>query len=149
MKNVTIFSDGSSLGNPGPGGYGTIIKFGVHIKELTDGEFNTTNNRMELLGAIRGVQALKEPCNIHLISDSKYVTTGITEWLPNWIKRGWKTASKKPVKNVDLWQEWHSAIQGHNITTEWVKGHSGHPENERCDTLAFDTANDFKNNKGN
>lgn len=140
MKNIKIYSDGSSLGNPGPGGWGTVLEFNGHTKELSGSMPNTTNNIMELKGAIEGVKALKEPCNIELISDSKYVVQGINEWLKNWVKNNWKTAAKKPVKNVELWKEYLEISKQHNITATWVKGHAGHPQNERCDFLARDEA---------
>ncbi len=136
MKQITIYSDGSSLGNPGPGGWGTILEFNGHTKELCGGELNTTNNKMELKGAIEGLKALKEPCEVKIISDSKYVVQGINEWLKNWIKNNWKTAAKKPVKNIELWQEYIENSKQHNITAVWVKGHAGHEQNERCDILA-------------
>ena len=136
MKNITIYSDGSSLGNPGPGGWGTILEFNGHTKELSGGELHTTNNKMELKGAIEGLKALKEPCNVKLISDSKYVVQAINEWLPNWIKNNWKTAGKKPVKNIELWEEYLLVSKKHSIKAIWVKGHAGHDQNERCDILA-------------
>ena len=140
MKNITIFSDGSSLGNPGPGGWGTILKYNGHVKELSGGNPNTTNNQMELLGAIKGLEALKEPCKVTIISDSKYVVQGINEWLKNWIKNNWKTAAKKAVKNVELWQRYVEVSKIHQIEAVWVKGHAGHEENERCDFLAREEA---------
>ncbi|MCK5295152.1 MAG: ribonuclease HI [Arcobacteraceae bacterium] len=140
MKKILLYSDGSSLGNPGPGGWGTILKYNDIIKELSGGELNTTNNKMELKGAIEGLKALKEPCDVEIISDSKYVVQGINEWLKNWIKNNWRTASKKPVKNLALWQEYVKISQQHKILATWVKGHAGHIENERCDTLARDEA---------
>lgn len=140
MKNITIFSDGSSLGNPGPGGWGTILKYNGHVKELSGGDPNTTNNQMELLGAIKGLEALKEPCKVTIISDSKYVVQGINEWLKNWIKNNWKTAAKKAVKNVELWQRYVEVSKIHQIEAMWVKGHAGHEENERCDFLAREEA---------
>ncbi|WP_036800987.1 MULTISPECIES: ribonuclease HI [Photobacterium] len=135
-KQVEIFTDGSCLGNPGPGGYGTVLRYKQHEKELSDGFFMTTNNRMELLAAIVGLSSLKEPCQVDLTTDSQYVRQGITQWIHNWKKRGWKTADKKPVKNADLWQRLDDEAQRHHITWHWVKGHAGHPENERCDELA-------------
>lgn len=144
MKNITIFSDGSSLGNPGPGGWGTILKYNGHVKELSGGDPSTTNNQMELLGAIKGLEALKEPCNVEIISDSKYVVQAINEWLENWIKNNWRTAGKKPVKNLELWQRYVEVSKKHNITATWVKGHAGHEENERCDTLAREEAEKLK-----
>jgi len=136
MKNITIYSDGSSLGNPGPGGWGTILEFNGHTKELSGGAINTTNNKMELQGAIEGLKALKEPCNVKIISDSKYVVQAINEWLTNWVKNNWKTAGKKPVKNLEFWQEYLEVSKPHNIEAIWVKGHAGHEQNERCDILA-------------
>ena len=144
MKKIFLYSDGSSLGNPGPGGYGTLIKYKDNIKTLSGGAKNTTNNQMELLGVIEGLKALKEPCDVEIISDSKYVTQGINEWLKNWQKNGFKTAAKKPVKNYELWQEYLSVSKKHNITASWVKGHAGHEENERCDILARTEAEKLK-----
>ncbi len=140
MKKVYIYSDGSSLGNPGPGGWGTVLKYKDTVKEISGGDVYTTNNKMELQGAIEGLKLLKEPCEVELISDSKYVVQGINEWLKNWIKNNWKTAAKKPVKNVELWQEYVKISQQHNILAVWVKGHAGHEENERCDELARNEA---------
>ena len=140
MKNIKIYSDGSSLGNPGPGGWGTVLEFNGHTKELSGSAPNTTNNIMELKGAIEGVKALKEPCDIEIISDSKYVVQGINEWLKNWVRNNWKTAAKKPVKNLELWQEYLEVSKQHNIKATWVKGHAGHLQNERCDFLARDAA---------
>jgi ribonuclease HI len=136
MKKVFIYSDGSSLGNPGAGGWGTILKYNNHIKEISGGDSYTTNNKMELQGAIEGLKLLKEPCEVELISDSKYVVQGINEWLPNWIKNDWKTSAKKPVKNRELWQDFVKISKPHIIKAIWVKGHDGHIENERCDDLA-------------
>ncbi len=135
-KQVEIFTDGSCLGNPGPGGYGAILRYKQHEKEFSAGYTLTTNNRMELMAAIVALEALSEPCSVTLCTDSQYVRQGITMWITNWKKRGWKTADKKPVKNVDLWQKLDAAISRHTIDWQWVKGHSGHPENERCDELA-------------
>ena len=143
-KKVSIYSDGSSLGNPGPGGWGTVLEFNGHTKELSGALNNTTNNVMELKGAIEGVKALKEPCDIELISDSKYVVQGINEWLFNWERNNWKTAAKKPVKNLELWKEYLEISKKHNIKAIWVKGHAGHPQNERCDFLARDEAERLK-----
>ncbi|MEL6117079.1 ribonuclease HI [Photobacterium sp. SP02] len=139
-KQVEIFTDGSCLGNPGPGGYGTILRYKGHVKELNDGFFMTTNNRMELLAAIVGLASLKESCEVDLTTDSQYVRQGITQWIHNWKKRGWKTADKKPVKNADLWQQLEQETQRHQVRWHWVKGHAGHPENERCDELARQAA---------
>lgn len=136
MKQVEIFTDGSCLGNPGPGGYGTVLRYKQHEKELSGGYFMTTNNRMELLAAIMGLASLKQPCQVDLTTDSQYVRQGITQWIHNWKKRGWQTADKKPVKNADLWQQLDQQTQRHQIQWHWVKGHAGHPENERCDVLA-------------
>ena len=140
MKKIKLFSDGSSLGNPGPGGWGTILQYNNTIKELSGGEKNTTNNQMELLGVIKGLEALKESCEVEIISDSKYVVQAINEWLYNWQKNNWKTAAKKAVKNQDLWQRYIKASKQHKIKAIWVKGHNGHKENERCDILAKNEA---------
>ena len=136
MKNIKIFSDGSSLGNPGAGGWGTLLKYNNQIKELSGSENNTTNNRMELLGVIKGLEALKEPCNVEVISDSTYVVKAINEWLKGWVIKGWKNSAKKDVKNTDLWKQYLEVSKSHNIKAFWVKGHAGHEENERCDILA-------------
>lgn len=136
MKAVEIFTDGACRGNPGPGGWGALLRSGSHEKSLCGGERNTTNNRMELMAAIKGLESLTEACEVVLTTDSQYVRKGITEWLRNWKKNGWKTAAKKPVKNADLWQALDVASQQHKIDWQWVKGHSGHRENEIADTLA-------------
>ena len=136
MKNVIIYTDGACRGNPGPGGWGAILLYGDKEKELFGGEPETTNNRMELMAAIVALETLNAPCQVVLTTDSKYVMDGITQWIANWKKRGWKTASKQPVKNVDLWQRLDAAVQRHEIDWQWVKGHSGHPGNERADALA-------------
>ena len=136
MNRVEIFTDGACRGNPGPGGWGALLRFGDDEKELCGGEAETTNNRMELMAVIQALSALKRPCDVILTSDSTYVLKGIQEWMPSWKKRGWKTATKKPVKNVDLWKLLDNAIQGHTIDWQWVKGHSGHAENEIADQLA-------------
>ena len=133
---VEIFTDGSCLGNPGPGGYGALLRYKGHEKALSEGFFLTTNNRMELLAAIVALDTLKRPCNIVLTTDSQYVRQGITQWIHNWKRRGWRKADKSPVVNVDLWQRLDAAITRHQIDWQWVKGHAGHPENERCDELA-------------
>jgi len=133
---VEIFTDGACRGNPGPGGWGALLRFGGKEKSLYGGEVETTNNRMELMAAIKALQALTRPSDVVLTTDSKYVMHGITEWIVNWKKRGWKTANKKPVKNVDLWQILDEEIQIHSIKWAWVKGHSGHRENEIADELA-------------
>ena len=137
---VEIYSDGSCLGNPGPGGWGVLLRWRGIERELSGGELDTTNNRMELRAAIEALNALKKPSQVVLTTDSRYVIQGINEWMAGWVARGWKTASKQPVKNQDLWQALHSAIQPHNITWQWVKGHAGHDENERVDTLARNEA---------
>jgi ribonuclease HI len=137
---VEIFTDGACKGNPGPGGWGAVIRSGAHEKEISGGEANTTNNRMELLAAIRALEALKRPCEVALYTDSIYVRDGITKWIHGWRKNGWKTADRKPVKNAELWQELLDAAAPHKIDWRWVKGHSGHPENERADRLACDAA---------
>lgn len=139
MKKITLFSDGSSLGNPGPGGYGTILRFGNKEKEISGGELNTTNNRMELLAVIEGLKALKEPCDVTIVSDSSYVVKGIIEWL-----EGWKKRDFKKVKNHDLWKEYIEVSKNHKIHALWVRGHNGHIENERCDILAKQEAQKMK-----
>jgi ribonuclease HI len=136
QKQVEIFTDGSCLGNPGPGGYGVVLKYKDKTKELSQGYQLTTNNRMEMLATIVALQSLKEPCQVILTTDSQYVRQGITQWIHKWQKNNWKTASKQDVKNVDLWKLLNTEQQRHTITWNWVKGHSGHPENERCDELA-------------
>ncbi|REL35403.1 ribonuclease HI [Thalassotalea euphylliae] len=144
QKHVHIYTDGSCLGNPGPGGYGALLIYKAHEKELSQGYQQTTNNRMELLAPIKALQTLKEGCKVTITTDSQYVRQGITNWIHNWLKNNWKTASKQPVKNVDLWKQLHEEVQRHEIEWKWVKGHSGHPENERCDDLAR-TAAEGKN----
>lgn len=133
---VIIFSDGACSGNPGPGGWGAVLIYGDHRKEIKGGEAESTNNRMELTAAIRALEALKHPCRIEFHTDSNYLREGITSWIQTWKRNGWKTAQKKPVKNVDLWQSLDAAREQHDITWHWVKGHAGHPENERADELA-------------
>ncbi len=133
---VEIWTDGACSGNPGPGGWGALLRFRDAEKELSGGERETTNNRMELMAAIRALESLKRSCRVHLTTDSNYVRQGITEWLPRWQRNGWKTAAKKPVKNADLWQRLNDAAARHEVKWSWVKGHSGHPENERADRLA-------------
>jgi len=144
MKRVTIFSDGSSLGNPGPGGYGVILRYGNREKELTGGEPMTTNNRMELMAVIEGLKALKEPCEVTIYSDSSYVVKAINEWLDDWVRRDFKK-----VKNPDLWREYLKVAKPHKVKAVWVRGHNGHPENERCDELARKTAERFKKEQTN
>jgi ribonuclease HI len=133
---VTIFTDGACSGNPGPGGFGAILRFGATEKELSGGEAMTTNNRMELTAAIAALEALKRPCSVDLYTDSQYLRSGISSWIHGWKKNGWRTADKKPVKNIDLWQRLDSALGTHEVRWHWVKGHAGHPENERADQLA-------------
>jgi ribonuclease HI len=134
--DVVIYTDGACSGNPGPGGWGAILMSGAHERELFGGEKLTTNNRMELMAAIKALEALKRPCKVELHTDSQYVRQGITEWLAGWKKRGWKTAAKAPVKNEDLWRELDAARARHDVAWNWVKGHAGHPLNERADALA-------------
>ena len=136
MTPVEIYTDGACRGNPGPGGWGALLRASGAERELHGGERNTTNNRMELLAAIEGLAALKRPCRVDLYTDSQYLRKGITEWLAGWKRNGWKTASRKPVKNQDLWQRLDEEAARHEINWHWVKGHSGHPENERADQLA-------------
>ena len=135
-KIVEIFTDGACSGNPGPGGWGAILRYGETEKEMNGGEPQTTNNRMELMAAIKAIEAVKRPCEIHLHTDSEYLRQGITTWIHSWKARNWKTADKKPVKNVDLWQRLEAAIETHDVHWHWVKGHSGHKENDRADELA-------------
>ncbi|MBR4073610.1 MAG: ribonuclease HI [Clostridia bacterium] len=137
QKYVEIFTDGACSGNPGPGGWGVVMRYGTAVKELSGGEKETTNNRMELTAAIKGLSALKEPCRVKLVTDSKYVADGIDKgWAKSWQKNGWRKADKKPALNSDLWEELLRLIDIHTVDIEWVKGHAGHPENERCDELA-------------
>ena len=136
MKQVDIFTDGACKGNPGPGGWAAILRMGAHEKELTGGEAATTNNRMEMTAILRGLSALNEPCAVTVHTDSRHVIDGMTQWIFGWQKRGWLNAAKKPVANEDLWRELIAAARPHKVSWEWVKGHSGHPENERCDALA-------------
>ncbi len=136
MKQVEVFTDGACKGNPGPGGWGALLRYGGVEKKLCGGEAETTNNRMELKGAIEALRALKEPCSVRLTTDSQYVRQGITQWLANWKRNGWKTAAKKPVKNDDLWRELDEQVGRHQVSWHWVKGHSGHRENEIADELA-------------
>ena len=136
MKQVDIFTDGACKRNPGPGGWAAILRMGAPEKELVGGEPETTNNRMEMMAVLRGLTALKEPCAVTVHTDSRYVIDGMTQWIFGWQKRGWVNAAKKPVANEDLWRELIAAARPHKISWEWVKGHSGHPENERCDALA-------------
>jgi ribonuclease HI len=135
-RTVEIFTDGACKGNPGPGGWGTILRYGSREKELHGGEPETTNNRMEIMAAIQGLESLTRPSAVHLYTDSVYLINGITKWVPGWKRNGWKTKDKKPVKNVDLWTRLDEAAAKHDVTWLWVKGHAGHPENERADELA-------------
>lgn len=143
-KKIEIHTDGACLGNPGPGGWGALLVYGKHEREISGGEPDSTNNRMELMAAIMALETLTEPCDVILHTDSKYVLQGFSEWLPGWVKRGWKTAGGDAVKNRDLWERLSAAASRHNIQWVWVKGHSGHVENERVDVLARDHALRFK-----
>ncbi len=136
VKKVTLITDGSCLGNPGPGGWAAILRFNSQTKELSGGEPETTNNRMEMTAVIEGLTILKEPCEISIEIDSQYVKNGVTEWMDGWKRRGWKTAAKKPVKNQDLWQKIDAALAQHTVNWKWVKGHADHDDNNRCDELA-------------
>jgi ribonuclease HI len=143
LTQVEIFTDGACKGNPGPGGWGAVIRSGAHEKEISGGEPLTTNNRMELTAAIRALQALKRPCEVSLTTDSVYVRDGITKWIFGWQKNGWRTSDRKPVKNAELWQELLAAARPHKVAWHWIKGHAGHPENDRADKLACDAALQF------
>ncbi len=140
VKKVTLITDGSCLGNPGPGGWAAILRFNSQTKELSGGEPATTNNRMEMTAVIEGLTILKEPCEISIEIDSQYVKNGVTEWMSGWKRRGWKTAAKKPVKNQDLWQKIDVALAQHTVNWKWVKGHADHDDNNRCDELARGSA---------
>ena len=140
MNRVEIFTDGACKGNPGPGGWGALLRMGENEKELSGGEANTTNNRMEMLAAIRALEALTRPCAVDLHTDSTYVRDGITKWIHGWKRNGWRTAAKKPVANAELWQELEKAAARHDVSWHWVKGHAGHEGNERADSLASDAA---------
>ena len=145
MKQVEIFTDGACSGNPGPGGWGTVLRFGAIEKELSGGAADTTNNRMELTAVIEGLKALKEPCAVTLTTDSKYVCDSINKgWVYGWQKRGWIKSDKKPALNVDLWVQLLPLLETHKVTFVWVKGHAGHPENERCDQLAVEQSQKYK-----
>ncbi len=140
MKRVELFTDGACKGNPGPGGWGALLRLGKHEKELSGGESDTTNNRMEMTAVIRGLEALIEPCEVAIYTDSRYVMDGMTKWIEGWQKRGWISASKQPVRNKDLWHELIEAANPHRIEWNWVRGHNGHTENERVDRLASNAA---------
>jgi ribonuclease HI len=140
LKKVEIFTDGACKGNPGPGGWGAILRMGQHEKEMSGGDPQTTNNRMEMSAVIKGLRALIEPCDVTVYTDSRYVIDGITKWVHGWKRNGWINASKQPVRNADLWHELIDAAQQHTVAWEWVRGHAGHPENERADRLASDAA---------
>jgi ribonuclease HI len=140
LKRVKIATDGACKGNPGPGGWGVVLRFGTTEKELSGGEKDTTNNRMELMAAIRGLESLTRPCHVTLATDSIYVRDGMTKWIHGWRRNGWKTADKKPVKNTELWQRLAAAVEPHRVEWMWVKGHAGDPDNERADKLASDAA---------
>jgi len=144
MKRVEIWTDGACSGNPGPGGWGALLRFGDKEKEMSGGEAETTNNRMELTAAIEALNALKHACEVDLTTDSQYVKGGMTGWIFGWKKNGWKTANKKPVKNAELWQALDEAVSRHKVSWHWVKGHAGHPENEKADELARLGMEDFK-----
>lgn len=140
LPYVEIATDGACKGNPGPGGWGALLRFGAREKEMSGAENPTTNNRMELMAAIRALSALKQPCRVKLSTDSRYVMDGLTKWIHGWRRNGWKTADRKPVKNAELWQALLAAAEPHRIEWVWVKGHAGHPDNERVDRLASDAA---------
>ena len=145
LQLVEIYTDGACRGNPGPGGWAALLRMGDKERELSGGETPTTNNRMELVAAIKGLEALKRPCRVQLHTDSQYVRDGITKWIHGWRRNGWKTADKKPVKNAELWQELLDAAAPHRVEWHWVKGHSGHPENDRVDALACAEADKLRN----
>ncbi|PWL19090.1 ribonuclease HI [Falsochrobactrum shanghaiense] len=144
MKRIEAFTDGACSGNPGPGGWGAILRWNGNVKELKGGEADTTNNRMELMAAISALKALKEPCEVDLYTDSVYVRDGISGWIEGWKRNGWRTSAKKPVKNAELWQALDEARNGHVVRWHWIKGHAGHPENERADELARAGMEPFK-----
>ncbi len=148
VSRVEAYTDGACLGNPGVGGWAALLRFGGREREISGAEGHTTNNRMELMAAISALEALKRPCTVHLFTDSRYVIDGVTKWLRPWKARGWKTADRKPVKNVDLWQRLEAAMAPHKVDWEWVRGHSGHAENERVDVLARTAATAQRDGSG-
>lgn len=147
MKQIIIYTDGACSGNPGPGGWGALLLYNGHERELFGGEKDTTNNRMEIMAAVEALNALKEPCKVDLYTDSVYVRDGISKWIEGWKRNGWQTAAKKPVKNMDLWQALDTARQRHEVIWHWIKGHAGHTENERVDALARKGVAEMKTNK--
>lgn len=148
VKDVKVFSDGACSGNPGPGGWGAILRYRGHEKEISGGEAQTTNNRMELLAVISALESLKEPCNVEICTDSQYIANAFSKgWLENWLKNGWKTSAKKPVKNQELWERLLAQSKKHTLAWKWVKGHAGHAENERCDQLAVAARDQAANSK--
>ena len=149
MKSVTLITDGSCIGNPGPGGWACLLRHGKHTRELVGSAPQTTNNRMELMAVIQGLSALREPCEVKIVTDSEYVHKGITQWLANWKRKGWQTADKKPVKNQDLWKALDEALARHQIAWQWVKGHATHEDNNRVDQLANDAARSQTNSSMN
>jgi len=148
LQKVEVFTDGACLGNPGPGGWAALLRMGTREKELSGGEPDTTNNRMELMAAIAGIEALKRACEVVVTTDSEYVRRGVEEWLARWQANGWRTSDKKPVKNRDLWERMAAALEGHTVRWHWVRGHTGHVENERVDELAREAALKIKNEAG-
>jgi ribonuclease HI len=147
-ETVHVFTDGACLGNPGPGGWAALLRFGTREKELSGGEAQTTNNRMKLMAAIAGIEALKRACTVVITTDSEYVRRGVEEWMPRWQANGWRTSDRKPVKNRDLWERLAAALASHQVRWHWVRGHSGHAENERVDNLAREAALKFRNEAG-
>lgn len=148
MSAVEVFTDGACLGNPGPGGWAALLRQGANERELSGAEAHTTNNRMELMAAIAGLEALRRRCDVVLTTDSQYVMRGVEEWMPRWIAKGWRTASGEPVKNRDLWERLAAAVSGHSVRWAWVRGHAGHAENERVDALARAAAEDIRDGHG-
>lgn len=148
MKSIEIHTDGACLGNPGPGGWAALLRFNGRERELVGSEADTTNNRMELMAAIRGLESLTEPCSVRVFTDSQYVQKGFVEWLPGWVKRGWKTSGGDAVKNQDLWERLRQAAQPHQVQWQWVKGHAGDPDNERVDVLARTAAEQLRDASG-